>query len=245
LSVHACALMMAEASSDCLTSSKDRESGNVDHLVIALKEAGLELAARIDGEQFKGTSENIVLCVAYSLQRALAARPPQEVVEAVIGRIKSLKHAPRANKAGCAELEASLRREARSFAALDAASAEKVTADLPELPKRDAATVAEREQEYNKWTGAPAAEQANVCWGVQYDSYALGATAPLQKWPNLRGRPTLVAHPLTKIEGVELGKIKEMDVLAKMLRDGEKKVEGKKRKRQGDAAEESGEEESG
>ena len=83
LSVHACALMMAEASSDCLTSSKDRESGNVDHLVIALKEAGLELAARIDGEQFKGTSENIVLCVAYSLEQALNARPPQEVVEAV------------------------------------------------------------------------------------------------------------------------------------------------------------------
>ena len=49
-------------------------------------------------------------------------------------------------------------------------------------------------------------------------------------------RPTLVAHPLTKIDGVELATTKQWDVLAKMLRDGEKKVEGKKRKRRGDAA---------
>ena len=71
----------------------------------------------------------------YCLERALNARPPKEVAKALVGRIRSVKHAPRANEAGCAALEASLRREARSFAVQDAASAEKVGGALRELPE--------------------------------------------------------------------------------------------------------------
>ena len=112
--------------------------------------------------------------------------------------------------------------------------------DLPPLPKRDAATVEKREQEYKKWTGAPPAELANVHLRMPFDSHTLGATAPFQKWPKLRGRPTIVG-------GIELATIKPMGALAKWLVRGEKSEKGKKRKRGGDDSEEEelGEEESG
>ena len=110
---------------------------------------------------------------------------------------------------------------------------------------RNAAAVAERDREYKKWTAAPPAERAAVWSGVKCDSYALGTEAALQQWPEWLDRPTIVADPRTVIEGVELGTIKEMDVLAKSLATGERNVQGKLRKQQGDAAEETGEEESG
>ena len=187
----------------------------------------MELVTEIDGDALENTKDNRVLRVISTLEETLNALPPQEVIDAVLERIRLEKHAPRANEEGCAALEADLRSNAISFAARDAASATKVTVDLPPFPTRDPPTLTRRREEYEKWTGAPAAQQANVCWGVQYDSYALGTAAPLQKWPKLRGRPTLVADPLTKIEGGELTTIKPMDVLAWKLVRGEKSMKGK------------------
>ena len=245
MSVHACALMMANASLDCLTTAFDKISGNLDRLIIALGHAGLELPTYINGEVLDLKKENIALRVAYSVERALDARPPQEVAEGVLGRYRLERQAWRTDDAACEALATTIRDAATGFAARGPKSAAKVTVNLPSFPARDPATLTRRREEYDKWTGAPAAEQAAVSSGVLLDSYALGTKAALRHWPEWRGRPTVVAAPFTEIEGVELGKIKEMDVLAKMLRDGEKKVEGKKRKRQGDAAEKSGEEESG
>ena len=224
LSVHACALLMDDASSDCL-----KKTGNVDSLVFALREAGLELVGRLDGEVLAGTLENMVLCVAYSLERALNALPPKEVAEGVLEQISSMKHAPRVDKAGCAALDASLRREARSFAAQDAASAAKVTPDLPPFPTRDARTLKLRQDENRAWSAAPPAARANVHLRMQYDSYALGTAAPLQKWPKWLGRPTIVADPLTDMDGVALAETKPIGVLAKKLVHGEKSSEGQKK----------------
>ena len=72
---------MDGASSECLTTSLDQTSGNTDRLVIALKEAGLELPGSIDGDTLENTKENRVLCVIHSLENAIGARPPQEVVK--------------------------------------------------------------------------------------------------------------------------------------------------------------------
>ena len=244
-SLQACASLMAEASSELLKCCKDGESGNVDRLIIGMRKANVELMSIVDGEHLENTNKNKVLRVICSLQNALDALPPKDVAAAVIDRLKLLKHAPRANKAACAALEADLTSRARSYAAQDAASAKKVTLDLGPLPLRNAAAVAERDREYKKWTAAPPAERAAVWSGVKCDSYALGTEAALQQWPEWLDRPTIVADPRTVIEGVELGTIKEMDVLAKSLATGERNVQGKLRKQQGDAAEETGEEESG
>ena len=171
--------------------------------------------------------KSLVAAAVVSLDAAIAARPPKEVAKALVGRIRSVKHAPRANEAGCAALEASLRREARSFAVQDAASAEKVTPDLPPFPTRAAAAVALRETENLAWSAAPAAARAAVWSGLAFDSHALGTAAPLQEWPKLRGRPTLVAHPLTVVDGVELATVKSIGALAKKLVHGEKSEKGK------------------
>ena len=224
-------MLMADATEDCLTTSLHQDSGNVDQLVIAMRKARVALVSGIDGEVLKNTKENIVLRVAYSLDEALDAASPKEVAEGVLERISSLKHAPRVNKAGCTALEASLRREASSFAARDVASADKVRVVLGDLPIRDDAEVKLRAQEYKTWTGAPPAKQVAVWSGLAFDSRALGTTAPPKRWSEWLDRPTVVAAPLTELDGVELGKIKEMEVLAKMLRTGEKIVESKKRKR--------------
>ena len=210
----------------------------------------MEFPCKINGEVLEGTKENKVLCVIHSLERALNARPPQEVARAVVDRFKLLKHAPRVNEAGCAALGADLKSRALSFAAGGPESAAKVTAVLPPFPKRDASTLEEREAENRAWSAALPATRANVRLRLPFDSYALGTAAPLQWWPKLRGQPTLVAHPLTKIEGVELTTIKPMDVLAKKLVHAEKSC-AKKRKREQEGCdseeeeEESGEEESG
>ena len=192
----------------------------------------------MDGDDLLGTKENTVLRVAYALERALNARPPQEVVEAVLGRIRSSKHAPRTDDAASAALEADMISRASSFAAQGAESAAKVTAALPPFPKRDAATLEVRKAEERAWSAAPAAARASVHFGVQYDSYALGTKAPLQRWPEWRGRPTIVAHPQSELDGVALTTTKPWDALAKSLVIGE-------RNRGAAAAEESGEEESG
>ncbi len=77
-----------------------------------------------------------------------------------------------------------------------------------------------RQEENRAWSAAPPAKLVNVHLGMQYDSYVLGTTAPPQKLPKLRGRPTIVG-------GVELATIKPMDVLAKKLAHGEKCEKGK------------------
>lgn len=174
----------------------------------------------MDGDDLLGTKENTVLRVAYALERALNARPPQEVVEAVLGRIRSSKHAPRTDDAACAALEADLRSRTSSFVARGAAFAAKVTPDLPPFPTRDARTLELLQAENRAWSAAPPAKQAAVWSGLAFDSHVLGTSAPLQKWPKLRGRPTIVG-------GVELGTIKEMGALAKMLVHGEKSEKGK------------------
>ena len=110
----------------------------------------------MDGDDLLGTKENTVLRVAYALERALNARPPQEVVEAVLGRIRSSKHAPRTDDAASAALEADMISRASSFAAQGAESAAKVTAALPPFPKRDAATLEVRKAEERAWSAAPA-----------------------------------------------------------------------------------------
>ena len=245
-SLHACASLMDDASPHCLTVSKDRESGNVDRIVNALRDSSrLELVGNIDGEVLENTAKNRVLRVIRTVDDALDALSPKEVIDAVLERIRLEKHAPRANKTACAALATAVRSRAISFAALGPASAAKVRPKLGDFPIINDEAHALRTVQYVEWTAAQPAARADVWSGVALDSYALRSAAPLQEWPDWRGRPTIVAAPLTEIEGVELGKIKEMDVLAKMLRDGEKKVEGKKRKRRGDAAEEPGEEESG
>lgn len=198
----------------------------------------MELVGYIDGTRLDCKKENKVTRVVFTLELAIEALPPQEVAKDVVERTRLVKLAPRANKAAIAALDADLRSRASSFAAQDAASAAKVTPDLPPLPKRDAETVEEREQEYNKWTGAPPAALASVSLRLPFDSYALGATAPLQKWPKLRGRPTLVADPLTDMDGVELTTIKPIGALAKSLATGERNVQGKLRKQQGGPGEE-------
>jgi len=226
-SVLVCAYLMSGVNPKVLTTSNDQTSGNVDQLVIATKETGVDLMAQDDGEFFENTKDNKVLRVISTLERALNARPPKEVIDAVVGRIRFKRLAPRTDDAACAALAADVKSRAISFAAQGAESAAKVTAVLPPFPKRDAATLEVRQAENSAWSVAPAAEQANVCWGVQYDSYALGNAAPLQKWPKWLGRPTIVADPLTEMEGVPLTTIKPMDVLAKKLVRGEKVKKGR------------------
>ena len=118
---------MAEARSETLTVSRDG-SGNVNRLIRAAQSAEVEVVGSIDGEFLARTKENLVSGVAYSLQRALNARPPQEVVEAVLGRIRLLKYAPRVDEMACAELATTIRDAATGFAAQGAESAAKVTA---------------------------------------------------------------------------------------------------------------------
>ena len=219
-SLLACGSLLENASSGCLTVCGDGESGTVDRLVVATRKAGVEVVGWVDGVALENTNKNNVLRVAYSLERALNALPPQEVVKAVIDRLKLLKYAPRVDKAGCAELATTIRDAATGFAARGPKSAAKVTVDLPSFPTRDPATLTRRREEYEKWTGAPAAQQAAVWSGVSLDSYALGTAAPLQKWPKYGGRPTIVG-------GVELATIKPMDVLAKKLAHGEKCEKGR------------------
>ena len=155
-------MLMADATEDCLTTSLHQDSGNVDQLVIAMRKAKVELVSKIDGVVLENTIKNNVLRVAYSVERALNARPPQEVIDAVLGRIRSLKHAPRTNKTACAALATTLIDNARSFAAQDAASAGKVTIKLGDFPIIDDATLEQREHEYNKWTAATPAGRADV-----------------------------------------------------------------------------------
>ena len=137
-------------------------------------------------------------------------------------------------------------------AARDAASAAKVTIKLGHFPIIDEATHALRTARNVEWTAAPPAGRAAVWSGVWLDSYALGTTAPPpKKWPKWRGRPTIVAHPLTDMDGVQLATTKPWEVLAKKLVHGEK-LYAKKRKREQEGCdseeeeeEESREEESG
>jgi len=210
---------MAEARSETLTVSRDG-SGNVNRLIRAAQSAEVEVVGSIDGEFLARTKENLVSGVAYSLQRALNARPPQEVVEAVLGRIRLLKYAPRVDEMACAELATTIRDAATGFAARGPKSAAKVTVDLPPFPTRDPATLALRQAENSAWSAAPPAKQANVYLRLPYDSYVFGTTAPPQQWPEWQGRPTIVG-------GVELATIKPMDVLAKKLAHGEKSEKGK------------------
>ena len=209
---------MADADPECLMGGPE---GNVGRLRKALRESGLELLSKMDGEVLEGTKENYVLRVACTLERALNALPPPEVAQAVIDRLKSLKHAPRTNNAACVALTTTLIGAARSFAAQDDASAEKTTVNLGGFPIIDDETLALRTAQNLEWTAAPAAGRAAVWSGVPFDSYALRTAAPLQEWPEWRGRPTIVADPVTEIDGEELGKIKEMGVLAKKLVKGE------------------------
>ena len=65
---------------------------------------------------------------------------------------------------------------------------------------------------------------------IPFDSHVLGGTGPLQNYPELRGRPTIVAHPLTKIDGVELATIEPIGAIAKGLVAGERQELGKKKK---------------
>jgi len=193
-----------------------------------MQKARVELACNIDGDVLAGTNENRVLCVAYSLGRALDALPPKEVVEAVLRRIRSVKHAPRTNAAACAALATTIRDAATGFAAQGTASAAKMSVNLPDFPIIDDGTHAQRTAQYGEWTAAPAADQAAIWSGVPFDSYAFGTTAPPpKKWPKWRGRPTIVADPVTEIEGVELATTKSMGVLAKKLVHGEKSEKGK------------------
>ena len=219
-SLLACGSLLDNASSDCLTTSKDKTSGNVDRIVNAMREAGVELVGSIDGDALENTNENRVLCVISSLEAKIAAEPPETVARAVIARIGKVKHAPRTDDAARAALEADLRSRTSSFVARGAAFAAKVTPDLPPFPTRDARTLELLQAENRAWSAAPPAKQAAVWSGLAFDSHVLGTSAPLQKWPKLRGRPTIVG-------GVELGTIKEMGALAKMLVHGEKSEKGK------------------
>ena len=219
-SLLACSLLLAEANPKVLTTSVDKTSGNVDELVIAMQNAGVELMRQVDGVQLEDTKEKRVRRVIRSLERALDALPPQEVARAVVHRFKLLKHAPRVDETACAELATTIRDAATGFAARGPESATKLTPDLPPFPTRDPAKLALRREENRAWSAAPPAKLANVHLRMQYDSYVLGTTAPPQKWPKLRGRPTIVG-------GVELATIKPMDVLAKKLAHGEKCEKGK------------------
>ncbi|CAH0379808.1 unnamed protein product [Pelagomonas calceolata] len=214
------ALLMAGASSDCLKKGKDQISGNVNHLVIALREAGVELA---NG----GTNEATVLRAVSSLEAKIAELPPEIVASAVVERTRLAKHAARTNGAACAALATTIRDAATGFAAQGAASAAKMSVTLPDFPIIDDATLERRTAQNVKWSNAPPADLANVRLGTRYDSHVLGATAPPKDWPKWRGRPTIVADPLTKIEGVELTTIKPMGALAKKLLHGEKSEKGK------------------
>ena len=220
-------MLMADADAECLKGGMGAE-GTVRRLVNAMQKARVELACNIDGDVLAGTNENRVLCVAYSLGRALDALPPKEVVEAVLRRIRSVKHAPRTNAAACAALATTIRDAATGFAAQGTASAAKMSVNLPDFPIIDDGTHAQRTAQYGEWTAAPAADQAAIWSGVPFDSYAFGTTAPPpKKWPKWRGRPTIVADPVTEIEGVELATTKSMGVLAKKLVHGEKSEKGK------------------
>ena len=235
-------MLMADADAECLKGGMGAE-GTVRRLVNAMQKARVELACNIDGDVLAGTNENRVLCVAYSLGRALDALPPKEVVEAVLRRIRSVKHAPRTNAAACAALATTIRDAATGFAAQGTASAAKMSVNLPDFPIIDDGTHAQRTAQYVEWTAAPAAGRADVWSGVPRDSYAWRTAPPLQKWPKWLDRPTIVG-------GIELTTIKSWDVLAKKLVHAEKSC-AKKRKREQEGCdseeeeEESGEEESG
>lgn len=106
----------------------------------------------------------------------------------------------------------------------------KTTVTLGALPVRDAAEVERRQAANRAWTASPPAEQVNVRLRIPFDSHVLGGTGPLQNYPELRGRPTIVAHPLTKIDGVELATIEPIGAIAKGLVAGERQELGKKKK---------------
>ena len=197
--------------------------GNVDLLINAIGVAGVTVSTDRSDQSRKGQVKEAVK----SLNNAIDALPPKDVARAVIGRIESLKHAPRADKVAIAALTTTILDAASSFAARDAEAAAKVTPKLPEFPIRDAAEVAKRQLDYAAWTAAPSAARASVHLRIPYDSYALGTTAPPpKKWPKWRGRPTIVADPLTEIEGDQLTTITPMGALAKKLVHGEKCMEG-------------------
>ena len=176
----------------------------------------------IDGETLKKTKENNVLRVAFSLKKALGAMRPETVAEAVVERYRLGKQAGRNDKAAIAALSAALRGKGASFAARGDDEARKVTLDLPPFPIRDPATLKLRQAQNRAWSAAPPAARASVPLRMPFDSYALGATAQPKDWPEWQGRPTIVADPLTDMDGVRLTTIKSMGALAKSLVVGEK-----------------------
>ena len=226
-SLRACASLLAAANPAilCSTRTSDEEPGNVDLLANAMGAAGVTLWYGVDvrDQSLKG----LVAAAVDSLDAAIAALPPKEVAEAVLERTKLVKLAPRTNDAACAALITTLKDAARSFAAQDAASAEKTTVNLEDFPIIDDETLERRTAQNVAWSNAPPAQQANVHFGIPYDSHALGTTAPLQQWPEWRGRPTIVAHPQSELDGVALTTPEPWNVLAKKLVHGEKSEKGK------------------
>jgi hypothetical protein len=228
--------LMAKASSGCVSFR-----GDLTPFVDAVNSAGVEVMRST--EEIRNTTEGLLLRVISSLEAKIAELPPDKVAQAVIDRLKLLKHAPRTNGAACAALATTIRDAATGFAARGPKSAAKMSVALPGFPIIDDETHAQRTAQYVEWTAAPAAGRADVWSGVPRDSYALRTAPPLQKWPKWLDRPTIVG-------GIELTTIKSWDVLAKKLVHAEKSC-AKKRKREQEGCdseeeeEESGEEESG
>ena len=123
-------MLLSRADPKILTTSIDATSGNVDGLVSAVRDAGLTVAAMIDGDRTECTRENKVLCAIYSLEKALKALPPDQVIDATIARITSVKRAPRVDKDAIATLKDVILSSARRFAERDPESAVETSAEL-------------------------------------------------------------------------------------------------------------------
>ena len=221
-SLQCSALLMRKADPETL------KQPSIIELWDEMQNSHVGLLRRHDGVLDTYDKASLVRLMIESLAAKIAAEPPETVTAAVVERTRLVKHAPRANDTAIAALATSLKDRAASFAARGPEEAKKVTADLPPLPKRDAATVAEREQEYAEWTRAAPADRAAVWSRIPFDSHQYGCTEPLQEYPLLRGWPTIVSDPTATTT---------MEALAKALAHGEKL-----HRRRNAAAEESGEE---
>ena len=180
MSIRACAQLMQSADKDILNKGP---SGNLGKLLAELKDVQVERICYVAGKQLKQDNLSLAGSIVQSLDAVLAKRPPEEVAQGEISRVRAEKLAPRSNRAASQAFETDIRSACKNYAA-------DTTLVLGTMPSLEGAEGERLRRAHDRRMDAPASQLASVHFCMPFDSTSLsGETAAPLVWPELNGQP--------------------------------------------------------